>query len=257
MARRKYSEPHEEHMDDSWLIPYADILTLLLALFIVLYSSSQIDQKKLEAISQSFGVAFGGNNSIFEHTRTGPQIIPGMPAPSKIETMAPLGGDAKERLYIRETVQLYELKQSLDQYITENNLSEDLKTMLTGDGLMLRIRDTALFPSGSADLRPEARRLGAEIAKMLVALPQKVTIAGHTDTVPINTQEFPSNWELSSKRALNFMRHILSQQAKLEPARFNATGYGEYRPESDNSTAEGRARNRRVEILIMRQYKQQ
>ena len=119
---------------------------------------------------------------------------------------------------------------------------------------MLRIRDSALFPSGTAELLPESRRIAGEIAKLLLTVPQKVTIAGHTDTVPINTAEFPSNWELSSKRALNFMRFILSQQPQLEPIRFNATGYGEYRPVAPNTTEESRAQNRRVEVIILRQH---
>lgn len=256
MARKKRHEEHEEHVDESWLIPYADILTLLLALFIVLFSSAQVDSKKLEQIRQSFGAAFGvGTNSIFSDFRSGPAVTTGVPTPPRIDTITP-GGESKEKLYVKETVQLLEVKQALDQYIQQNSLSSDLNTILTGDGLMLRIRDSALFPSGNAELLPESRRLGSEVAKLLLTIPQKVTISGHTDNVPINTFEFPSNWELSSKRALNFMRFILAQQPQLDPARFNATGYGEYRPVTPNQTSEDRAKNRRVEVLIMRQYKQ-
>ncbi|MDU4961485.1 MAG: flagellar motor protein MotB [Sporomusaceae bacterium] len=256
MSKKKHQEHHEEHVDESWLIPYADILTLLLALFIVLFSSAQVDSKKLEQIRESFGSAFGmGANSIMPEYRAAPTVTTGMPAAPPPEMDSIISGDKKQQ-YIRETVQLLEVKQALDSYIQQNNLSGDLRTMLTGDGLMLRIRDTSLFPSGSAELLPESRRLGGEIAKLLLAVPQKVMIAGHTDIVPINTAEFPSNWELSSKRALNFMRFILGQQSGLDPARFNATGYGEYRPVAPNETAEGRSQNRRVEILIQRQYRQ-
>ncbi len=85
-------------------------------------------------------------------------------------------------------------------------------------------------------------------------MPQKVVVSGHTDNIPINTAEFPTNWDLSSKRALNFMKYLLSQEPKLQPARFSAIGHGEYRPAAANTTPEGRAQNRRVEVLIVRTH---
>lgn len=257
MSRKKHQEHHEEHADESWLIPYADILTLLLALFIVLFSSAQVDSKKFEQIKASFGSAFGitsGANSVLPDFRSNPSVLDSMS--NAAQPMDPSSLEGKQQQYVRETVQLLEVKKELDKYIQQNNLTGDLNTMLTGDGLMLRIRDSALFPSGTAALLPESQRLAGEIAKLLTAIPQKVTISGHTDTIPINTAEFPSNWELSSKRALNFMRFILQQPVKLDPARFNATGYGEYRPMAQNDNEENRAKNRRVEVLIMRQYRQ-
>ena len=146
------------------------------------------------------------------------------------------------------------MKQNLDQYIQSNKLVGELTTVLTDDGLMIRIKDTALFPSGSADLRAESQRFATEIAKMLNPLSQQVVISGHTDNVPINTRDFPSNWELSSRRAINFMKYLLSQE-KLKPERFSAIGYGEYRPMESNSVDGGQSKNRRVEVLIMRNYK--
>ncbi len=257
MARKKHHEHHEEHIDESWLIPYADILTLLLALFIVLFSSAKLDAEKFEQIKSSFGSAFGvgtGNNAIMPSISSN-----GVIGEVAMTTLRPPTddidpGDLKQQLYVRETVQLLEIRKALDVYIQENHLDGYLNTIMTGEGLMLRIRDSALFPSGTAELLPESRRIAGEIAKLLLTVPQKVTIAGHTDTVPINTAEFPSNWELSSKRALNFMRFILSQQPQLEPIRFNATGYGEYRPVAPNTTEESRAQNRRVEVIILRQH---
>ncbi|MBC8014322.1 MAG: OmpA family protein, partial [Sporomusaceae bacterium] len=119
---------------------------------------------------------------------------------------------------------------------------------------MIRIKDSALFTSGSAELRPDSQRFGAEIATMLSSLSQQIVISGHTDNEPINTREFPSNWELSSKRSINFMKFLLSQ-GKLRPERFSAVGYGEYRPMVPNDTIEGHSKNRRVEVLIIRNYK--
>ena len=119
---------------------------------------------------------------------------------------------------------------------------------------MIRIKEKALFPSGSADLVAESQKVGPVIAGLLATIPERVVISGHTDNVPISSPQFPSNWELSSQRALNFMKYILASDARLSPARFSAVGYSEYRPIADNTTEEGRTQNRRVEVLIARSY---
>ncbi len=252
MAKKHRAEHHEEHMDETWLIPYADLLTLLLALFIVLYSSAQVDQKKFDQIRQAFSVAFSnGSPDLLNSMKTVPQVTDGTPTTTPLQNVSE---STKNMAYMQENEQLVQAKKVIDKYIADNNLTGELSTVLTEEGLMIRIKDTALFQSGSADLLSESRRFGAEIAKMLLVLPQKVVISGHTDTIPINTKEFPSNWDLSSKRALNFMRFLLTQE-KLQPERFSAIGYGEYRPVTPNITEDDRSKNRRVEILIMRNVK--
>ncbi|MEG6586815.1 flagellar motor protein MotB [Dendrosporobacter sp. 1207_IL3150] len=248
MARKKHhAKHHEEHIDETWLIPYADLLTLLLALFIVLFASAQVDQKKFDQIADAFSAAFSaGSPALLDSTRTRPQVTEGPPQEAK--------SNDKQVAYLQENAQLMEVKKIIDQYIQEGNLSGDLQTALTEDGLLIRIKDSALFSSGSAELLPESRRLGSVIAKMIVPLQQKIVISGHTDNVPINTREFPSNWDLSSKRALNFMKFILAQE-KLQPERFSAIGHGEYRPVGSNDSTEERAKNRRVEVLISRTFR--
>ena len=114
------------------------------------------------------------------------------------------------------------------------------------------IREKALFPSGSAELGGQAQNIGPVVAGLLASIPERVVISGHTDNVPIHSAQFPSNWELSSQRALNFMKYLLSLNPKLQPQRFSAIGYSEYRPIADNSTEAGRMKNRRVEVLIAR-----
>jgi len=140
----------------------------------------------------------------------------------------------------------------MDQYIDQNELSEQLSTEMTDDGLLIRIKEKALFPSGSAELAGQAQSIGPVVAGLLATIPERVIISGHTDNIPINSAQYPSNWELSSQRALNFMKYLLSINAKLAPQRFSAIGYSEYRPIADNKTEEGRTKNRRVEILIAR-----
>ncbi len=256
MRRQRHSNhEHEEHIDETWLVPYSDILTLLLALFIVLFASAQIDQKKFERMSQSFNSAFQGNPSIFESVHTVPQPMESQPQTiDKVPTVFSTVGNERTGNFQQETVQLLDAKRKLDKYIEANNLTGGFGTTLTDDGLLVRIKDSALFESGRADLLPTSREYANAIAKMLAVLPQKVVISGHTDNIPINTAEFPTNWDLSSKRALNFMKYLLVKDPKLQPARFSAIGHGEYRPAAANTTAEGRAQNRRVEVLIVRTH---
>ena len=109
-----------------------------------------------------------------------------------------------------------------------------------------------MFPSGSAELVAESQRIGPIVAGLLAQVPERVLISGHTDTDPISTAQFPSNWELSSVRAMTFMKYLLAINQNLNPARFSAIGYGEYRPIAMNDTAENKQKNRRVEILIAR-----
>ncbi len=251
MAKKKKHQHHEEHMDETWLIPYADLLTLLLALFIVLFASSKIDVKKFDQMVHSLNVAFNGGIGFFDNPS--PVPIPPEIAQPTVTVQKWESKEERERKerFQKETEDLEKLKKQLDTVISRSSLQESLQTKLTEMGLMITILDNALFDSGSAVVRPEAQKLAAEIAGLLVPQPRRVAVLGHTDNVPIHTDEFPSNWDLSSKRALNFMK-ILLQNPNLDPKRFSATGYGEYHPIASNDTPEGRAKNRRVEVLIMR-----
>lgn len=249
MSKKKHKQHHEEHIDETWLIPYADLLTLLLALFIVLFASSQVDAKKLGDMRQVFNAIFSGNTGVMNQNAS---ISNDMPNGNNQQLNAQ---DISKTLDANtETSQLLHLKRELDKYIQSANLDNHLSTALTEDGLLIIIGEVALFTSGSAEVLPDARKIAVEIAQMLVNYPQKVTIAGHTDNVPINTREFPSNWDLSTKRSLNFMKRLLENK-QLKPEKFNATGYGEFRPIASNETPDGRQKNRRVEVLIQRIYK--
>lgn len=258
MSRKKkhHAEHHEEHADETWLIPYADLLTLLLALFIVLFASSNIDQKKFEQMANAFSMVFSNSSSVFDNPRVVPKYQQESAVPPKQENTPAFEAFSLEvkkgQDYMRETSQLLDAKRKIDAYILDNKLGGELSTVLAQDGLMVRIKDSALFQSGSAVLLPQSERLGREISRMLAELTQPVIISGHTDAVPINTYEFPSNWELSSKRAINFMKYIIASDIRLKSERFSAIGHGEYRPVAENTTEDGRQKNRRVEILVQR-----
>lgn len=227
MSNRRHHKKHDEHIDESWLIPYADLLTLLLALFIVLFAASTIDAQKYNALREALNAAFQGASS----------GIMDQDAPDIIEFEVP-----------RSDQNLQELQQQLNDYIEENDLGLVLATNLHDYSLTLTIRDHVMFDSGSAIVRPEFIYVIHEIASIIEEFPvYNIVVSGHTDNVPISSSEFESNWDLSSGRALNFMK-LLLQNDNIKAERFSMAGYGEYRPVASNNTAEGRALNRRVEV---------
>ena len=246
MAKKKRSPKHEEENGEAWLLPYSDLMTLLLALFIALFAISQTDQKKVSELSQAFSSAFNmGGPSMFD--KMGPNV--GRRAES------PSDEDKGNSAYIAENKKLEEVQKKMEEYIQQSGMSEQLSTQLTEEGLMIRIKERALFPSGSAQLAAQSKSIIPVVAGVLASVPERVVVSGHTDNVPISGAQFPSNWELSSTRAMNFMKALLASNNGLNPSRFSAIGYSEYRPIADNKTEAGRAQNRRVEIFIARNYR--
>jgi len=258
VSKKQRHEHHEEHPDESWLLPYSDLMTLLLALFIVLYSVSSVNTSKLEELSQAFKTAFSDGLSIFDKST----IVNTGDVQSHTDMTRTLSPSGKKKptessqsdLQKQEQQNLEALQQQLDEYIKQNGLSSQLETQLNQSQLLITIRDNALFASASAAVKPEARMLAVAIGEMLQPYNDyEVLVTGHTDNTPINTTEFPSNWELSTKRAVNFMK-ILLENKSFDPGRFGAIGYGEYRPVDTNATTAGKAKNRRVEVSILRKY---
>ncbi|MFD0590548.1 flagellar motor protein MotB [Paenibacillus sp. GCM10027627] len=271
MSKKHRHEEHEEHVDESWLIPYADLLTLLLALFIVLYAMNSVDVKKFEQMSQAFSVAFNSGAGVLDS----PAINTNGEDPkkndqdaddkkntdgekdsqNKNENVAQDPKDAElQELIKREQAELEDLKKKIDAYIDKNGLTSDLETKLNMSQLLITISDNALFSPGQATVKPEAKQLATAIGKMLHQYPNyDIIVAGHTDNTPVNRHEFNSNWDLSSIRAVRFM-DIMLENKDLNPKRFSAIGYGEYHPVADNKTAEGKAKNRRVEVSILHTY---
>jgi chemotaxis protein MotB len=270
LAKKQRHEHHEEHVDETWLIPYADLLTLLLALFIVLFASSQVDQKKLDQLSESMHGAFNGGKGFFEYFGIKEPMKDADPASkrtTKEETSGslnnPVGGENQEETTseqeaeeqaeeaLKEQEELHSLKKELDKYIADNGLDTQLDTAQGEHYVMITIRDQALYASGSATVKPEAKMLAGAISNILTSYPEhQVTVTGHTDNVPMTSKAFESNWDLSADRSLNFMKELF-RNPNVNQKRFSSTGYGEFRPIASNDTAEGRAMNRRVEVSII------
>ena len=239
LAKKAKKKKHDEHIDESWLVPYADILTLLLAVFIILFASSSVDQEKLERMSAVFNQVFDGGTSFLE------QPAP-VPTPNADSDQTPQQNSA----YLKDQQELAEIKDSVDNFIAVNEMEGQFATEMTDEGLLVTIRDSILFDPGQATVKPEYVPIAKELSTMLESDPARnIVITGHTDNVPAGPN-FTSNFQLSVMRATKFLELLIESNDKLDPTRFSAKGNGEYRAIAPNDTAEGRAKNRRVEVLI-------
>lgn len=267
MSKKK--EHHEEHADESWLIPYADLLTLLLALFIVLFATSQVDSEKFSEMKRAFGSVFaGGSGAIgaggmdvfgngsktqesvnmedYIHINQLSEVT--VTTSETTADTSPSGSGEGSGNGIPLGQRLEELQAKFDQYITEHELSGKLHTEVSSETVMIIISDVVLFDSGSASIKAGFYETIHAIGSILADNPDlEVQILGHTDNVPIFNGYYETNWDLSSARALNFMKELL-QDKRLDPKYYSAIGFGEYRPIASNDTEAGRSLNRRVEV---------
>lgn len=258
MSKKTRHEEHEEHADESWLLPYSDLMTLLVALFIVMYSMSATDAKKFQEMSDAFSSVLNGGSGVLEERAAMPSRNQQDLGKNDDELNVSKKTEEEEMAKLRQQEQedLEKLKKQFDQYINQNGLTDLLSTKLNQSQLMITISDNALFASGQAIVKDDSRQLAKSISTMLQQFPDyEVVVQGHTDNIPISNSEYSSNWDLSADRALQFMK-ILLLNTNLNPRKFSAIGYGEYHPISDNTTAVGRSKNRRVEVSIIRKYQE-
>lgn len=240
--RRKRKKEEEEHVSEAWLLPYADLLTLLLALFIVLFASSEVDARKFDQISDSFNSVFTGGSGINESGSS----VEELNAEDNIDESPPTAIEEAE-----DQNELAELQERVEGFIDERGLEGQFTTRLSDDGLLLSIKDNILFNVGEAEIREEALETAGDMSELLVLNPPRnIIISGHTDDTPIVNADFSTNWELSVMRAVRFMEIVL-ENPDLDPRDFSAKGFGEFEPVASNDTEEGRAQNRRVEVLIL------
>ncbi|WP_226668469.1 flagellar motor protein MotB [Metabacillus litoralis] len=249
MARKKKHKHEDEHMDESWLVPYADLLTLVLALFIVLFAMSSVDAQKFQQLARAFNSTFTGGTGVLEYPSPTPDgELEQLDVQKEQEPNKEAVEEAQKKL---EEENLKKIQTKVNSYIANNKLETQLKTTLTDEGLLITLLNDIFFDSGSAAIRNKDKELASEISELLImSPPRNIIISGHTDDVPIKNSEFDSNWHLSVMRAVNFMK-ILIDNDKLDPKAFSAKGFGEFKPVASNETKDGRQKNRRVEILIL------
>lgn len=242
--KKQVNHKKNSEQTDSWLLPYADMLTLLLALFIVLFAMSHLDVKKYEKLTNIFKSEFSSNKLPLAVSEVDEEEHPSGEEESTTKDEA-----TDHRLII--TKQLQDMQAKINTYITENDLTDTLGTKLTDEGLLITLSTDFSFATGSAYVNEEGREIAYEIAKFLhTDPPHEIVISGHADDRPMYNEEFRSNWELSVMRAVNFMTILLENDA-LNPEKFSAKGYGEYKPIVPNTSRKNRAKNRRVEVLIL------
>ena len=278
--RREEHEEHEEHENhEAWVIPYADMLTLLMCLFLVLFAVGNVDKQKFEKLSESMRAEFGSGTSekivsLGEEASTGPllggeslfeSVTPTTATPSIVAANpGAIDADIGPAVIapIVETVatdevaaqQSYDDLLALQQLVRERaearGLSDAVGFRFENRGLVVSIiTDQVLFEESSAVLEPQGIEILELVAEVLRASPNNISIEGHTDSRPISSGRYPSNWELSTARATSVLRH-LTEHIGFDPARLSAAGYADTRPVAANDTSEGAARNRRVEVVV-------
>ena len=238
---------------DRWLVSYADFITLMFAFFVVLYAFARADQKKQMQVSQAISTAF---RSLGAFAKDAPPPA-GRGGPSDAtKAGAASNAVAVEELQVPAQVQegLERLRSELAQTLSSQIAAHAISLEMERDGLVISLREAGFFNSGSATPKPEALPTLREIAAKLGAEPYDLRVEGHSDDVPIHNAEFDSNWELSSARATHIARLFLEMKA-IPPERISAAGYAEFHPVASNSTAEGRAENRRVDLVVMPRVK--
>jgi chemotaxis protein MotB len=256
MAKRRTKEYAENH--ERWLVSYADFITLLFAFFVVMYGMSAVDAKKMKQVAQSFQQAFNPAGL----AGTGPAGIGTIPvieaqlAQSLVE-LSPVEPELFSRLTTIEQQEQTELQglertiqEALQRSIEERKLLDMVHLYIDEHGLVISLSAKYFFDSGKAVLRPEVLPIIDQIASILKPADREIRIEGHTDDVPIQTTSYPSNWELSAARATYVIKYLVDK-FKLPPTRLSAAGYGEFRPIASNLTDGGRARNRRVDIVVL------
>lgn len=252
--RLKRKLPEDEIEAGSWLTTYSDLVTLLLTFFVLLFSMASIDNKRFEEVAQSLRSAFMSisNGEIF-YNNDGKDLVSifdeNMPEDLLEDNITNNNkgdlGDADEMK--KDAVS--EFREQVEQLISEMELDEYVQIIDEKTSLTLRIDSVILFDLGKADIKESGKETIRKVAKLMKEINTEITVQGHTDNLPIHTSLFPTNWELSTKRATNVVLFLVNE-CSLDPRKLTATGNGEFRPIAPNDTEENRQKNRRIDIVI-------
>ena len=242
--RRKAHVNHER-----WLVSYADFITLLFSFFVVLYAFSKADERKRVEVTAAIDMAFRtmGIFGDVSHQPSKTAKISGAEQPL-VPMNIVMGEEVMSPARVKDD--LNRIRRDLEQRLSNQVAQHTVSIQMGRDGLVISLREAGFFPSGSATPRPETAPALRQIAASLGRSPYDMRVEGHTDNIPIHTAEFDSNWELSSARATRIARLFLEMKA-ISPDRLSAAGYGEFHPVASNAAADGRAENRRVDIVVM------
>jgi chemotaxis protein MotB len=258
MNRRRRPRAHANH--DRWLVSYADFITLLFAFFVVLYASAQVDKRKVGKLAMAIQVAFQ-ELGVFSASTTKVPITIDEPMPfstvqaienaKRTTELGRISSPPVDALTAAsEEANLSALQAELQQALQKEIAMHSVSVHRESEGLVISLREFGFFDSGSALLRPSAVPALDRIASILAIRTCRIRIEGHTDNIPIHTPQMASNWELSTARATELVR-LLIVRYNFSPDRLAAAGYAEYHPIASNASAQGRAQNRRVDLVIL------
>lgn len=257
-SRRNNKNNNEEKKEnmDRWLVTYADLITLLMIFFVLMYTMSQVDVKKYKAVVNSISIVLTGQ-AISALDTQGPSLAEGLSGQQIPEGEGEIPANQGQLQEVKNLIQEFIETQDLELGSGETGgkttkLGEYIVVYEQERGLVISFKDTLLFASGSDELTPQARSIIRQVGEALKDLPNYIRVEGHTDNLPIHTARFPSNWELSVLRASNVV-HVLQDEGGIPPDRLSIIGYGEYRPLVPNEDDLSRAMNRRVDIVILKQ----
>jgi len=243
------AKKHEAEKENAerWLLTYADMITLLMLFFIVLYSMSNADTAKVQQLSEELkSVLAGGNWGIFQNI--------GRTQKRGIDNLSGKGGIGSKNPYQTKNTQQIKVLSKANELFKPEIESKYLQVTMDERGLVITLTGDIFFEGGSAHIEDPARPVLNKVSTLLKSLPNFVRIEGHTDNFKVSMsrqgENYPSNWDLSSARSVNILRYLVEENF-VDPRRLSAVAFGEYRPIDDNNTPEGRAYNRRVDIVIL------
>jgi chemotaxis protein MotB len=236
--RNKRRVPAEKENVERWMLTYLDMMTLLMAFFCILFAFAQVDAVKFKQVAQSMNISMGSGGG-------GENALTNYSGSSMSST-----NDAA-MLKLRQNSLYQSMIKMLQEYIAQHGPTGKIQTQITERGLKVDLLDTALFASGSAELKPEAYGLLDVTGKIFLANNNYISVEGHTDNVPIHTDRYQTNWQLSTDRATSVIMYWISKYPDQQKY-LSASGYGEFRPKDTNSTPEGRQNNRRIEVYVLR-----
>lgn len=253
-GRGTFKKKNENAGGLRWMLTYADMITLLLVFFIILYALSNLNSQKYEELYRQLHSIFAGQTVFFN----GPANI-AQQSPETSENLASLTPQSLQQALSQampatavppENGALQQVANQVKQYLTAHHLNGQAQVTQTSRGVRITLGEALLFPLGSADLTPEGEKLLRNLAPILKEVPNLISVEGYTDDIPIGpTSPYRSNWELSAARALTVL-HVLTTFG-IDPARLSETGYGEQRPLYPNDTPQHRQQNRRVDLVLL------
>jgi len=257
MARKRHAE-HANH--ERWLVSYADFITLLFAFFVVLYSSSQVDKRKVGKLAMAIQVAFQQMGA-FPTSNTKLPLSDSEPMPFQdVQAVENVSRSQDLQRFVQPQEgtlsnavlpgQIRGIQEAIEKALAPEIRRHVVEIKQQREGLVISLREMGFFESGSATMRRSSADAIDRLVSVLKDRPEMLRIEGHTDNVPIHNEHFTSNWELSTARATELLRIFITEY-KLAPERLTVSGYGEYHPVDTNDTPEGRGHNRRVDIVII------